>query len=123
MSDKPNKTTIEGTVIVIGELQEFASGFVKRLLVVQTDEEKYAQAIPVEFVKDRTKTLDALSVGDWVRVEADIRGNEYNGKYYCNITGWRIEDKDGREFSSRTPRDQAPAAAHPEEDDNDPLQF
>jgi hypothetical protein len=106
---RPNKAEIEGEVINIGEVENFASGFSKRILVVKTDDDKYPQEIPIEFVKDKAQKLDALSVGDHVTVPVDIRGNEHNGKWYLNLTGWRVEGLDGREVTKKqsTPQSEA----------------
>ena len=101
---KTNKAIIEGQVISIGETQTFASGFQKRILVIKTDDAKYPQEIPIEFVKERTSKLDSLTVGDAVTVETDIRGNEYNGKWYVSLTGWRVEREGGREEASPEPK-------------------
>jgi hypothetical protein len=82
---------IDGLIYIIGETQEIGSnGFTKRLLVVET-QEQYKQTIPIDFVKDKTSILDSYKVGDNVKVSINLRGNEYNGKYYVNLQGWRIE--------------------------------
>jgi len=80
---------LTGKVHHIGEVQTFASGFTKRVLVIETDE-KYPQTIPVEFAKDKTAKLDGLAVGQKVTVSYNLRGNEYNGKYYVNLGGWKV---------------------------------
>jgi len=94
MTDKPNTATIAGRIIEIGDTQTFASGFTKRRVVVDTGG-KYPQAIPVDFKKDRTAALDKCAIGDEVTIQADIGGREYNGRYYVDITGWRIEGGSG----------------------------
>ena len=87
---------IKGEIETILETETFASGFTKRVLVVNDGGNKdglYKQLIPIEFIKDQTKQLDSLQVGQAVSVSVNIRGNEYNGKYYANIQGWRIESE------------------------------
>jgi len=80
-----------GKVHVIGGTETVGNkGFTKRLLVIET-EEQYKQTIPVDFVKDKTSVLDAYKVGDSVKVSVNVRGSEYNGKYYVNLQGWKIE--------------------------------
>ncbi len=89
---------LEGKIKVIGETQSFgSSGFTKRHLVITTDE-KYPQDIQVEFVKDKCSILDKYAVGQDVKVGINIRGNEYKGKYYVNLQGWKIENT-GQESS------------------------
>ncbi len=82
---------ITGQILVKEETKEVGTkGFKKRLVVIETDEQ-YSQKVPIDFVQDKTSILDKYKVGDNVRVSINVRGNEYNGKYYVNLQGWRIE--------------------------------
>ena len=81
---------VKGAIKVIESTQTFDSGFQKREFVVTTDE-TYPQDIKLEFVKDKCAILDKYNVGDTVAVSYNLRGNEYNGKYYVNLQAWRIE--------------------------------
>lgn len=80
-----------GKIIVIGKTQVVGSAgtFQKRLVVVETDE-KYAQKIPVDFVQDKCEVLDSYSIGDNVTIDINIRGNEYQDRYYVSLNGWKI---------------------------------
>jgi single-strand DNA-binding protein len=80
-----------GTVKVISDLQTFDSGFTKREFVITT-QEQYPQDIKFELVKDRTSLVDSYKLGDKVKVSFNIRGNEFNGKYYVNLGAWKIEN-------------------------------
>ena len=83
---------VTGKIKLIGETKTFGTGnFAKRDLVVTTDEQ-YPQMILIEFVQDKTDLLNGISVGQSVSVQINLRGNEYNGKYYANIQGWKIEN-------------------------------
>jgi hypothetical protein len=59
--------------------------------VVEAQDGQYSQMIKFECVKDKTALIDGLSKGDKVNVFFDIRGNEYNGRYYVNLNAWKIE--------------------------------
>jgi single-strand DNA-binding protein len=88
--------TSKGTVLVIGETQEFSSGFKKRQLVITTEaDSKYPQEVGFEVIKDNCSLLDALSVGQEVTVTFNLRGNEYNGRYYVNLQCWKLEAGEG----------------------------
>lgn len=86
---------LEGIVKVIDEIQTFASGFSKREFVVEVEDGKYSQSIKFECVKDKTSLTDGLKIGDSVKVSFDIRGNEYNGRYYVNLNAWKVENTGG----------------------------
>ena len=83
---------ITGKIIKIGETETVGSAgtFKKRQLVVETSEQ-YKQQIPIDFVQDKTSVLDSYVVGDDVKVGINIRGNEYQGRYFCSLNGWKIE--------------------------------
>jgi hypothetical protein len=84
-----------GKIIVIGkeEIVGTAGTFKKRQLVVETDEQ-YPQKVGIDFVQDKCSILDKYVIGDSVKVGINIRGNEYNSKYYVSLNGWRIEKLD-----------------------------
>ncbi len=84
-----------GTLKWIGDVQTFPSGFSKREFVVTTAHDKYPQDLKFEIVKDKCSVLDSYAVGNPVQVNFDIRGNEYNGKYYVNLSCWKIQAGEG----------------------------
>lgn len=89
---------LQGTIKTIMDVQTFASGFQKRELVLQT-EEQYPQPISIEFLKEKGDLLDTYKVGDKVKVSINIGGREWTSpqgetKYFNSITGWRIEKLD-----------------------------
>lgn len=79
-----------GRIKVIMDTQTFDSGFSKREFVVTT-QEQYPQDIKFEFYKDKCATLDSFTVGDEVNVHFNLRGNEFNGRYYVNLQAWKME--------------------------------
>ena len=81
--------TLNGTIKVIEQTQEFSSGFTKREFVITTDD-KYPQDIKLELIKDNCAKLDQYSVGQSITVDFNVRGNEFNGKYYVNLQAWRL---------------------------------
>jgi len=85
---------VEGKILEISSVQTFASGFQKRTIVVETSAEKYPQQIPVEFVQDNIQKLDGLQVGDGVSVAFNLRGREFQGRYFVNLAGWNVRSTD-----------------------------
>ena len=81
---------LTGKVKLIQDEQTFGSGFKKREMVVIVEDGKYPQEINLEFVQDKISLLDSLSPGQEVTVTFDIRGREYNGRYYNNLQGWKV---------------------------------
>lgn len=113
--------TVTGAVKVIEETQTFNSGFSKRQFVVTT-EDKYPQDIVMEVVKDKCGDLDNLSVGQSVTAHINIRGNEYNGRYYVDLQAWRIESN-GSTVQQTPQQAHAKADAESSLDDKDDIPF
>jgi single-strand DNA-binding protein len=86
---------ISGRIKKIFDQQTFASGFTKREFVVTTEED-YPQDVKIECIKDRCALLDNVKEGDRVNVNFNIRGNEYNGRFFVNLQAWRMQPQDGQ---------------------------
>lgn len=105
---------VTGKVRLIGNVQEVGSnGFTKRLIVIDTAEQ-YSQPIGIDFVKDKTDLLNNFNVGQNVEVSVNLRGNEYNSKFYVSLQGWKIDKSD---VSAEGVQEHPPVA------NNEPLPF
>lgn len=100
----------------IGTTQSFASGFTKREFVVTTAHDKYPQDLKFDMVKDKCPQLDGFQIGQEVLVNFDIRGREYNGKYYVDLSCWKLQAADGAaaNAASGPARSKAPATSSQE---------
>ena len=89
---------IIGNIKLISETEEGTSkagkAWAKRQVVITTDE-KYPQHIAIDFLGDKILQVNNFQVGNPVCVSINIRGNEYNGKYYNSINGWKIANHIG----------------------------
>jgi single-strand DNA-binding protein len=81
---------LTGKIKLIQDPKTFDSGFTKREVVVIVEDGKYPQEINIEFVQDKVALLDTLAPGQEVTVSFDLRGREYNGRYFNNLQGWKI---------------------------------
>lgn len=81
---------IKGTVKVLMDVQTFDSGFTKREFVITTLEQ-YPQDVKLEVTQNRVELLNSIKVGQTIDVSFNIRGNEYNGRYFVNLQAWKIE--------------------------------
>ena len=110
-----------GKIKLISETQNFPSGFSKRECVVTTGDTKYPQDLKFEMVKDKCAILDNYKEGSDVKVSFDVRGNEYNGKYYVNLSCWKLEGGSGggggggggrsNEYSQESPSSAEPSSS------------
>jgi len=112
---------LTGAVKVLQGAQTLASGFTKRELVVTVEDGKYPQEISIEFVQDKASLLDDVNEGDKVTVFFNIRGREYNGRYFNNLVGWKLEVEAAGVAQDRPPL--PPDTAADGDDDTDPIPF
>ena len=97
-------TTYEltGTITHIFDTQTFPSGFIKREFVINDNADKFPQYIKFEATKEGCGRLDGYNVGDTVTVKFNIRGNEYNGKFFVNLQCWKIEKAEQEQAPARS---------------------
>jgi hypothetical protein len=123
---------ITGKLKAVFKEQIFESGFKKREFVITTNEQ-FPQDIKLEFIKDKCSLLDKFKQGQDVKVSFNLRGSEFNGKYYVNLNAWRIEESEtSGEYKVERPDStkevsrgyQITSSGHYEEtDDTDSLPF
>ena len=83
---------LSGRITHIGQTETVGqSGFQKRLLVISAEERGYTNEYAFEAVKDKVTMLDPLQIGQDVTVHFNVRCREYQGRYYTNLTAWRIQ--------------------------------
>ena len=82
---------LSGTVKQIFEEKTFGSGFNVREFVVTTEADKYPQDICLQCVKEKVEMVNQLKEGEKVKVSFDLRGREYQGRYFVNLNAWKVE--------------------------------
>lgn len=84
-----------GKVKMVGPEIQVSASFVKRELVVTTNEQ-YPQHILINFVQDKTDLIDRLKEGDEVNISVNLRGREWldpktnTNRYFNDIQGWKV---------------------------------
>jgi len=112
---------LTGKIKLIQDAKTFDSGFTKREMVVIVEEGKYPQEINIEFVQDKIALLESLKVGQEVTVTFDIRGREYNGRYFNNLQGWKVVTIGGE--PATTLEDQSPPYPTPSDFEDGDIPF
>ena len=109
-----------GTVKLLQEPQTFSGGFTKREIVLSIQDGQYTQDVCIEFVQDKVALLDTITVGQIITISFNIKGREYNGRYFNNLQGWRIEtDKSAKPKVENVEQESIPAAPVGLDDFND----
>ncbi len=69
---------VTGIVHLIEETKSFgAKGFRKRLVVIEQDNGRFVNYIPLEFIQDACDQVDDLSVGDEITVQYRLSGRKW----------------------------------------------
>ena len=93
-----------GKVVAVNDAQTFASGFVKRDIVINTSTNPaFYSPVPFSFKKDKTAILDGVKPGDEVKVKFGIDGRKWDGangtRYFVDLTGFGLEVTKASEFT------------------------
>lgn len=65
--------------------------FQAREFVIEVSSGNYPQMVKFQLVQDRCSLIDSYDEGDEIKVHFDLRGREWNGKYFTNLNAWRVE--------------------------------
>jgi hypothetical protein len=84
-------STIKGAIKLINPIKVISDKFSVREFVVTTPDAKYPQDILFQTVNDKMDVLESLGVGQQVEVSYNVRGREFNGRYYNTLDAWKVE--------------------------------
>ncbi|MBT3665896.1 MAG: DUF3127 domain-containing protein [Opitutae bacterium] len=104
-----NEVTIKGEIVFVDEVREYGSnGFRKHQVVVETGDGKWANPVPVEFIKDTIEQSKDLKKGEKVSIDARINGREWQGKdgvtkWFTSISGYKIQSEGDSPHPSNEP--------------------
>lgn len=65
--------------------------FQAREFILEVQDGNYPQLIKFQLVQDRCTLLDGFNEDEQVKVFFDLRGREWNGKFFTNLNAWKLE--------------------------------
>lgn len=94
--------------------------FQAREFVVET-QENYPQLIKFQLTQDKCSLIDSYNEGEEINVHFDLRGREWNEKYFTNLQAWKLDkvSADDSEAAEASSSDMPVDGFSIEEDDND----
>ena len=92
-----NELAIEGKIIKIFDAVKVSETFTKRELIIETDD-RYPQTVKIDFTQNQTSLLNDKQEGQTVKVYFNVRGRQWQDKYFVSLNGWRIEVLQDIEF-------------------------
>ncbi|HEB61513.1 MAG TPA: DUF3127 domain-containing protein [Bacteroidetes bacterium] len=82
---------IEGKLHKKFDTQNKTDTFQAREFVIEIASGNYPQFIKFQLTQDRCALIDNYNEGEDIKVHFDLRGREWNEKYFTNLNAWRIE--------------------------------
>jgi hypothetical protein len=93
-----------------------ATAFQTRDFVLEIMDGNYQQLIKFQLIRDACTLLDKFNEQDEIKVEFNLRGREWQGKYLTNLNCWRMDKANGGDAKPVAPTTKpatAPAASAP----------
>ena len=102
---------IAGRLVKKYEIESKSPSFQTREFVIEVQDGQYPEYVKFQLTQDRCKIIDPYQEGDQIKVSFNLRGRQWQDKYFTNLNAWRVESADS---SSPAPRPQAPAVKSPD---------
>ena len=77
-----------------------SASFQAREFVVESLDGSYTQYIKFQLTQDRCSIIDGIKEGDNLKVHFDLRGREWNEKYFTNLNAWKVEAQTSQDSPS-----------------------
>ena len=79
--------------VILNRTQETKNGKEYRQVVVQTSDKptEHPSPVAVDFWGDKMDLASGLTEGSEVAIHVNIRGREWQDKYYASIIGWSVD--------------------------------
>lgn len=94
---------IEGKLHKKFDAESKTPTFQAREFVILISEDNYPQYIKFQLTQDRCTLLDDFEEGKPIKVHFDLRGREWNDKYFTNLNAWRLEKVEAEKTEQATP--------------------
>ena len=82
---------MKGAIKLINPIKVISDKFSVREFVITTPDAKYPQEVIFQTVNDKMDIIAPYGQGQEVTVSFNVRGREYNGKYYNTLDAWKVQ--------------------------------
>jgi hypothetical protein len=86
-----SELTIKGAIKLINPIKVIRDKFSVREFVITTADAKYPQEIIFQTVNDKMDVIAPYGEGQEVEVYFNVRGREYNGRYFNTLDAWKVQ--------------------------------
>ena len=82
---------ISGKLVKTFPTENKSATFQAREFVIEIMDGNYAQYVKFQLTQDRCPLIEPFKEGEEIKVWFDLRGREWQGKYFTNLNAWRVE--------------------------------
>lgn len=94
---------VDGKLHKVFDTESKTQTFQAREFVIEIGEGQYPQYIKFQLTQDRCGLIENYEVGSMIKVYFDLRGREWNEKYFTNLNAWRIANAEGNNTAPPSP--------------------
>lgn len=87
---KSNSFEVQGKLHKVFPSENKSGSFQAREFVIDVESGQYQQLVKFQLTQDRCDLIDSYSEGEEIQVHFDLRGREWDGKYFTNLNAWRL---------------------------------
>jgi len=98
-----------GRLHKVFDTEQKSASFSAREFIIEMVDGKFPQMIKFQLTQDKCTLIDDYSEGEDISVDFDLRGREWNDKYFTNLNAWRIARAESQDGASDSSADNAPA--------------
>ena len=82
---------VDGKLHKVFKTEQKSEKFRAREFVIEIVDGNYAQMIKFQLTQDKCELIDEHQEGDEITVHFNLRGREWNERFFTNLDAWRIE--------------------------------
>ncbi len=86
---------VDGKLHKIFDTEQKSEKFRAREFVIEIVDGNYPQMIKFQLTQDKCELADNYNEGDEITVHFNLRGREWNDRFFTNLDAWRIENAGG----------------------------
>lgn len=83
---------VDGKLHKIFDAEQKSEKFRAREFVIEIVDGNYPQMIKFQLTQDKCELVDQYNEGDEITVHFNLRGREWNDRFFTNLDAWRIEN-------------------------------
>ena len=87
---KSESFEIAGKLHKVFPSENKSGSFQAREFVIEVESGQYSQMIKFQLTQERCDLIESYQEGEEIQVHFDLRGREWDGKYFINLNAWRL---------------------------------